>query len=61
VSILNIDAPVYLAAIDLFEFLLFIVTPEFGENVTEPVFILKTSISDPIGNATSEFAGIFIV
>ena len=61
VSNLNKDAPEYLAAIDLLPFLLFNVTPTPGANVTDPVLILKTSISDPIGKATQEFGGIVTV
>jgi hypothetical protein len=61
VSNLNKDAPEYLAAIALFVFLLFKVTPAPATNVTDPVFILKTSISDPIGKAILELGGIVTV
>jgi hypothetical protein len=61
VSNLNKDTPEYLAAIDLLLFLLFKVTPVSAIKVTDPVFILKKSISDPIGKATVELGGIVTV
>ena len=60
-SNLNKDTPEYLAAIDLLLFLLFKVTPVSAINVTDPVFILKKSISDPIGKAAVELGGIVTV